>query len=34
MVKNPYYFAADSVKLDGVKMVIIESAEAALSRCV
>ena len=31
MVKNPYYFAADSVKLDGVKMVIIESAEAALS---
>ena len=29
--KNPNYFAADSVKLDGVKLVIIESAEAALS---
>ena len=29
--KNPNYYAADSVKLDGVEIVIIQSPESALS---
>lgn len=31
LVKNPNYYAADTVKLDGVNVVFIESPEAALS---